>query len=263
MQAATESDISQRKKGDNAEKEVPVKDLEYSSGPLEDSDTEKERETECFHTSPERPCLNGKSPEESNPAFASYESPAFKEAPKIRAESEAQYESLDTAAPGDVTIEELKDDYKVIREEDAKSSMFTGESDPEEPSFSCDVEQGVLKEGDADAGDGDGSESLKSLSHHSDSDSSSCLVASQRPRRRSTMASVESMEHVCPICLGSYEQGNMLFVSKECSHIFHSECILEWLTQLEECPICRVKMVTEDEMVEAALELIRRTTTTG
>ena len=34
--------------------------------------------------------------------------------------------------------------------------------------------------------------------------------------------------------------GDTLIVSKHCSHLFHKECILEWLEKRDECPICRV-----------------------
>lgn len=79
------------------------------------------------------------------------------------------------------------------------------------------------------------------------------------PTRRLSAASDESsVGNACPICLGGYNKGNMLIVSKHCNHIFHVNCILEWLTNHEECPICRVKMVTEEEMVAAAVALVNK-----
>ena len=93
------------------------------------------------------------------------------------------------------------------------------------------------------------------------------LPAGLCARRRSTESdesSINSVDHdVCPICLGSYKEGNMLFASKHCAHIFHGDCILEWLTnRREDCPICRVQMVTEEEMVASAMALVAKTTTT-
>lgn len=95
------------------------------------------------------------------------------------------------------------------------------------------------------------------------------LPAGPRARRRSTLSSSDesstsTLDHdVCPICLGGYKEGNMLFASKHCAHIFHGDCILEWLTnRREDCPICRVQMVTEEEMVASAMALVAKTTTT-
>ena len=65
-----------------------------------------------------------------------------------------------------------------------------------------------------------------------------------------------SRDHVCPICLGGYEKGSMLFVSKRCDHIFHVVCISEWLTKQNVCPICRVEVVTRDEMVSTAISIV-------
>jgi hypothetical protein len=95
------------------------------------------------------------------------------------------------------------------------------------------------------------------------------LPAGPRARRRSTLSSSDesstnTLDHdVCPICLGAYKEGNMLFASKHCAHIFHGDCILEWLTnRREDCPICRVQMVTEEEMVASAVALVAKTKTT-
>jgi hypothetical protein len=93
-------------------------------------------------------------------------------------------------------------------------------------------------------------------------------AAGPRARQHSTLSSSDesstsTLDHdVCPICLGSYKEGNMLFASKHCAHIFHGDCILEWLTnRREDCPICRVQMVTEEEMVASAMALVAKTTT--
>ncbi|KAG9454076.1 hypothetical protein H6P81_006980 [Aristolochia fimbriata] len=57
-----------------------------------------------------------------------------------------------------------------------------------------------------------------------------------------TLISVEESEEKCAICL------NKLFVADAdatlmpCKHIFHQECIVEWLERSHMCPICRFKM---------------------
>jgi hypothetical protein len=65
--------------------------------------------------------------------------------------------------------------------------------------------------------------------------------------------------HACPICLGGYKKGDMLSASKHCPHMFHKDCILEWLEQHNECPMCRVKMITDNEMNKAATSLVGKT----
>jgi Ring finger domain len=66
-------------------------------------------------------------------------------------------------------------------------------------------------------------------------------------------------DNVCPICLSGYKKGDMLVVSKHCTHCFHKDCILEWLDKHDECPICRVNMVTNLELSRAATSLVGKT----
>ena len=64
-------------------------------------------------------------------------------------------------------------------------------------------------------------------------------------------SSSSSQEPICTICLGEYDDENdPAFLSKTCSHHFHSSCILDWLQRQAntECPCCRVAMVTEDDV---------------
>lgn len=59
-------------------------------------------------------------------------------------------------------------------------------------------------------------------------------------------------ELVCSICLDGYESDDAIIQSKNCSHYFHKECILEWLVKSDECPCCREDMMSEEEVEEAA-----------
>jgi hypothetical protein len=46
---------------------------------------------------------------------------------------------------------------------------------------------------------------------------------------------------VCPICMEPYKAGDEIAWSKneECHHAFHLDCILNWLMNNDECPMCR------------------------
>jgi len=49
----------------------------------------------------------------------------------------------------------------------------------------------------------------------------------------------------CSICLEGYCQSEKVCVSKnpDCSHVFHQECIAEWLKKHDKCPLCRVDLL--------------------
>lgn len=48
---------------------------------------------------------------------------------------------------------------------------------------------------------------------------------------------VENVE--CPICLGVFEGEQMCIRLPGCRHVFHAECIDEWLVEKSNCPYCR------------------------
>lgn len=51
----------------------------------------------------------------------------------------------------------------------------------------------------------------------------------------------DSSHDPCAICLNDYEDGDAICWSHNthCSHVFHRQCISEWLLTHEECPCCR------------------------
>jgi len=63
----------------------------------------------------------------------------------------------------------------------------------------------------------------------------------QRSTSDDDMNHEDEEENCCSICFGEYETGALLGVANNghCQHMFHQECITEWLMKHEECPVCR------------------------
>merc|ERR1712224_438090 len=54
-----------------------------------------------------------------------------------------------------------------------------------------------------------------------------------------------SQKDECCICLEAYKPGDTICVAKTsaCDHVFHQECMAEWLQDNDQCPLCRVKLM--------------------
>lgn len=61
----------------------------------------------------------------------------------------------------------------------------------------------------------------------------------------------ENMEP-CVICLTNYVVGDSVCWSHNsaCDHVFHSECIIQWLISHEECPCCRQIFLSLEDLVD-------------
>jgi len=53
----------------------------------------------------------------------------------------------------------------------------------------------------------------------------------------------------CPICCKDYVKGDNIAWSKneQCCHAFHTDCIIEWLMDRDDCPMCRNNYLEETE----------------
>lgn len=53
----------------------------------------------------------------------------------------------------------------------------------------------------------------------------------------------ENAENCCSICLDEYAPGDKISRAKNissCQHLFHEHCIISWLMNNDNCPICRI-----------------------
>lgn len=57
-------------------------------------------------------------------------------------------------------------------------------------------------------------------------------------RSNSPPSSVNSVEKNCAICLSNFDESDQVS-GLPCSHLFHTECINQWLENTPRCPICR------------------------
>jgi Ring finger domain len=59
----------------------------------------------------------------------------------------------------------------------------------------------------------------------------------------------QAMERECPICFEEFRVGQVISFSAnpECRHVFHHECIKEWLLRHINCPFCRKVCLHVDE----------------
>ena len=48
---------------------------------------------------------------------------------------------------------------------------------------------------------------------------------------------------ICPICMESYHTGEEIAWSSndECPHAFHLDCMMGWLMEHSNCPMCRAE----------------------
>lgn len=57
----------------------------------------------------------------------------------------------------------------------------------------------------------------------------------------------------CPICLIDFEEGNILD-GFTCKHIFHKECINNWLLLKNTCPMCRQPIIDGNQLNEPLIQ---------
>eukprot|EP00980_Cylindrotheca_fusiformis_P000513 scaffold125_cov109-Cylindrotheca_fusiformis.AAC.3 len=63
-------------------------------------------------------------------------------------------------------------------------------------------------------------------------------------QRLSSWRNVSASEECC-ICLDGYHPGDTISapITDKCNHVFHEECVVEWLRNHDLCPLCRVNLM--------------------
>ena len=52
----------------------------------------------------------------------------------------------------------------------------------------------------------------------------------------------------CPICFELFKEKDVICCSKinsECKHLYHEQCMVQWLLKHDDCPMCRNKMFSD------------------
>ena len=58
-----------------------------------------------------------------------------------------------------------------------------------------------------------------------------------------------SISDECCICLEGYKPGEVICAAKTdaCDHVFHEDCVREWLKNHDRCPLCRVNLMNVED----------------
>ncbi|XP_021280539.1 RING-H2 finger protein ATL39-like [Herrania umbratica] len=62
---------------------------------------------------------------------------------------------------------------------------------------------------------------------------------------REAFSSIEDAQ--CSICLGDYQEKELLRIMPKCGHNFHLSCIDIWLRKQSTCPVCRLPLQDSSE----------------
>lgn len=83
---------------------------------------------------------------------------------------------------------------------------------------------------------------LEQAEHHRISGLEPVVVAAI-PTMKFTREAFSSLEDPqCTICLGEYQEKEVLRIMPKCGHSFHVSCIDLWLRKQSTCPVCRLSV---------------------
>ncbi|XP_072974656.1 RING-H2 finger protein ATL5-like isoform X2 [Typha angustifolia] len=84
------------------------------------------------------------------------------------------------------------------------------------------------------------------------------IVLAAIPTIKYNRQSFHSREDQCIICLGEYQERDLLRIMPKCGHNFHLSCIDIWLQKHSTCPICRLSLYDSLEINYVAVQAINR-----
>lgn len=107
-----------------------------------------------------------------------------------------------------------------------------------------------------------------SKSHHSqgtsltvpvDEETNESVLPGASPKSQSTSTTYDDSEDCC-ICLDScYGHGQVICSAKtkECDHVFHQDCAIQWFQDHDQCPLCRATLIIQ-ATVDGSSEMMER-----
>jgi hypothetical protein len=75
------------------------------------------------------------------------------------------------------------------------------------------------------------------------------METSVRSVKESVRSVISQSKPECSICLEQYEEGETISWAKneECNHMFHEKCIVKWMENHDECPLCRINLCSNGD----------------
>jgi hypothetical protein len=95
---------------------------------------------------------------------------------------------------------------------------------------------------------------LDELMENDELNKSSYNLSDSDDEEKAKEKETEKGEEICSICYDIMGTTNITIT--ECCHKFHSSCIFRNLLRRLECPMCRVKLVTQDDEEEGVLAIV-------
>mmetsp|Transcript_138174 Transcript_138174/g.358969 ORF Transcript_138174/g.358969 Transcript_138174/m.358969 type:complete len:258 (-) Transcript_138174:442-1215(-) len=71
--------------------------------------------------------------------------------------------------------------------------------------------------------------------------------------RCTSVANLEKVDDVCPICLDDLQADAESVVATRCGHHFHAKCCCDWLATARSCPVCRASIVPHASLESAKI----------
>ncbi|CAB9530932.1 region, transmembrane domain- and RING domain-containing protein 1 [Seminavis robusta] len=138
--------------------------------------------------------------------------------------------------------EEEEDDQPVIVPTNTEPKTEISDA-PDHNNSTTDLSESTTKTPTAALSEIDNMTSSETVSHAATTD---------EEQGRSTFSG--GMQSTCSICIDDFEQGEKLRMLPRCRHMFHTECILPWLTERQGCcPLCKVEVIEQEPREQQTL----------